>query len=108
MPEIRKVPYTEDRVLYETTVGALNLTPIAIAQRLNLEVDTGCDNLDYFDILILDFRGKTVGFLRHRGAPENFCGVSNFSNLPIDELEQLLFELLPSGEVQFTRYDEPW
>ena len=108
MLEVKKVPYTEDVVLHERTVGAVSVPPEWVAQRLHLECDDGYDDLDEFKILILNVAGKRIGFLRHKGSPVNFSGVCVFSKVSNQELWALLRDLFPNSEVEFTEYDEPW
>ena len=106
--DIKKTPYIADMVLHKRTVGAVNVTPEWVAQRLRLECDDGYDELDEFKILILNVAGRGIGFLRHKGSPENFSGVCIFSEISNNELTTLLGDLFPNGEVEFTEYDEPW
>lgn len=108
MLDVKKVPFTKNVLLYERTIGALNVSPAWVANLFGLSCDEGHDDLDVFKIIIIELRGQSLGFLRHMGSPDDFSGVCNISNLPGVELRTLVVELFSGHEVEFTEYDEPW
>ncbi|WP_291842764.1 hypothetical protein [Maricaulis sp.] len=103
-----KVPYSDDFILHEKSIGAVSISPAAIAERLQLECDQGCDDLDQFDILILQRDHERVGFLRHRGSPAAFSGVCSWSNDVAVRMPDVLSSILPRLGDEFVAYGEPW
>ncbi len=105
---ISKVPYDRERVLFETAVAKVDVSPADIGSRLGLSVDTGYDDLDDFDILILRIAESEIGFMRHKGSPEAYSGVCDFSDLGAEKLKQIVEAILPKADAGFVEFDQPW
>ena len=103
-----KVSYSEKVVLFGTGVGAITCTPEEVASILGMSCDTGFDDLDQFQILIVEQRGLRLGFLRHLGSPQLFSTVCNLSDARIGQIRNALANISPTLPPQFTEYDEPW
>ena len=95
-------------VLFGTGVGAIACPPEDVARLLGLTCDTGFDDLDWFEILIVERTGLRLGFLRHRGSPQLFSTVCSLSDASFGDVRNALANISPALPTQFTEYDEPW
>ncbi|MAK64838.1 MAG: hypothetical protein CMF75_08915 [Maricaulis sp.] len=103
-----QIPYTDEIRLFETSLGGLSVPPQAIADRLGMTCDRGFDDLDSFDILIVDNGHLRLGFIRHSGSPVNHCGVCMFSNGSMADMKSALALSFPDLMDGFAEFDEPW
>jgi hypothetical protein len=104
-----RLPYTPDLVLFETGVGCVSLDPPNIASKLGMSCDSGLDELDHFQVLVLERDGERIGFLRHRGTPRlEFSTVCDLGGGAGNGIEERLASVLPELAQSFVRYSERW
>tara|TARA_R110002096_G_scaffold17030_1_gene58617 strand:- start:1424 stop:1750 length:327 start_codon:yes stop_codon:yes gene_type:complete len=108
MPKIRKIPYTDDVVLYGRSIGCVNIGPTQLAATLKVGCDHGHDDLDRFEILIVEGDGVSLAFYRHKGSPADFANVCPINGAGVDEVRRFLRISVPATSLVFEEYDELW
>jgi len=103
-----KVPYSETMVLFERSLGAVNLAPELIAGAFDFSVDSGWDELDDFTIIVLNIQAADVAFFRHKGDPANISLVCPLNDMTVTELQKRLDSLRRKLSFEFNVFEEPW
>jgi len=105
---VLKVPNSETMVLFERSLGAVNLSPELIAGAFDFTVDSGRDELDDFTIIMLNIQDADVAFFRHKGDPANISLVCPLNDMPVTALQKRLDSLRPKLSFEFKVFEEPW
>jgi len=105
---VLKAPYSETMVLFERSLGAVNLAPETIAGAFDFTVDSGWDELDDFTIIALNIQAADVAFFRHKGDPANISLVCPLSDMTVTALQKRLDSLRPRLSFEFKVFVEPW
>ncbi len=108
MLDIKKIPYTDDVALYERSIGSINQSPTRLADELKFVCDHSFDDLDFFEILIVECDGMPLGFYRHRGSAPNFANVCPLNGAGVAVVRPLLRKLFPAVSLEFEEYEELW
>jgi hypothetical protein len=108
MPAARKIPYTDDVILYGRSIGCVNQSPAALAGELKFKCDHGHDDLDHSEILIVECDGIPLAFYKHRGSPSHFANVCPIDGASAAEVRPLLRTLFPAMSPIFEEYEELW
>lgn len=103
----RKIPYDGELVLFERSVGFVDLDVSAIAAHFGLTADDGSDELDVFQIIILSTGDTQIAFTTHRGGSRGSLvrPVAMPERWPV---EQCLASLLGELAFHYQAFEEPW